>query len=129
MRQASTVSRDELISMGTCFGKFTKTRNFRLKITCLDHLALHAKYKVWVKPSAEMSFLYGNHVAKAGVARMTEAIPMHAGVVVLSLANVPLGFGRAAQTTDRAKDLDPAAIVVLHQSDVGEYLREENEIA
>lgn len=129
MRQAGAVGQDSLISMGTCLGKFTKTRAFRLKVTCLDLLAQHAKYKVWVKPSAEMSFLYGNHVAKAGVARMTEAIPLHAGVVVLSMGNVPLGFGRAAQTTERAKDLDPAAIVVLHQSDVGEYLREENEIA
>ena len=129
MRQAGAIGQDSLIAMGTCLGKFTKTRAFRLKVTCLDLLAQHAKYKVWVKPSAEMSFLYGNHVAKAGVARMTEAIPLHAGVVVLSMGNVPLGFGRAAQTTERAKDLDPAAIVVLHQSDVGEYLREENEIA
>ena len=82
-----------------------------------------------VKPSAEMSFLYGNHVVKAGVGRMTEAIPQYAGVVVLSLSNVPLGFGRAAHGTDKAKDLDPTGIVVLHQADIGEYLREEADLA
>lgn len=129
MRSATAVGREELVALGTCFGKFTKKRNFRLKVTCLDHLAAHAKYKVWVKPSAEMSYLYGNHVLKAGVARMTEAIPQYAGVIVLSLSNTPLGFGRAAATTDKAKDLDPTGIVVLHQADIGEYLREENEIA
>jgi 60S ribosome subunit biogenesis protein NIP7 len=128
MRAATTVSRDDLESLGICFGKFTKSRNFRLKVTCLDYVAQHAKFKVWLKPSAEMSFLYGNHVVKAGVGRMTEAIPQYAGVVVLSLSGIPLGFGRASQGTDRAKDMDPTGIVVLHQADIGEYLREETEL-
>ncbi len=129
MRAAATVARDDLVCMGTCFGKFTKSRAFRLKVTALPHMAAHARFKVWLKPSAEMSFLYGNHVLKTGIARMTEAIPQYAGVVVLSLADVPLGFGRAAQGTDKAKDLDPTGVVVLHQSDIGEYLREENTMA
>ena len=129
MRAAATVARDDLVCMGTCFGKFTKSRAFRLKVTALPHVAAHARFKVWLKPSAEMSFLYGNHVLKTGIARMTEAIPQYAGVVVLSLADVPLGFGRAAQGTDKAKDLGPMAVVVLHQADIGEYLREENTMA
>ncbi len=125
MRQATSISRDDLVSMGTCFGKFTKTRRFRLKVTALDVLAAHAQWKVWLKASAEMSFLYGHHVSKAGVARMTEGIPQYGGVVVLSTADVPLGFGRAAHATERARDLDPTAIAVLHQADIGEYLHEE----
>ena len=129
MQAATTVAREDLVALGTCFGKFTKGRAFRLKVTCLDHLAQHARYKVWLKPSAEMSFLYGNHVIKAGLGRMTEAIPQYAGVIVLSMANTPLGFGRAAQTTERAAELDPTSIVVLHQGDIGEYLREENELS
>ena len=128
MRQATTVSRDELVSVGTCFGKFTKSGKFRLKVTCLEHLAEHAKYKVWLKPSAEMSFLYGNHVSKNGIARMTEGVPQYAGVLVLSMSGLTLGFGRAAQTTERCKELDPTAVAVLHQCDVGEYLREEDEV-
>ena len=128
MRQATSVARDELVSVGTCFGKFTKSRKFRLKVTCLEHLAQHAKFKVWLKPSAEMSFLYGNHVSKNGIARMTEGIPQYAGVLVLSMSNLALGFGRAAQTTERCKELDATAVAVLHMSDVGEYLREEGEI-
>ena len=28
--------------------------------------------QVWVKPGAEMSFLYGNHVLKSGLGRITE---------------------------------------------------------
>ncbi len=84
-----------------------------------------SQYKVWVKPSSEMSFLYGNHVVKAGVARMSEDVPQYAGVIVYNLANIPLGFGAAAQGTERARDMDPTGTVVLHQADIGEYLREE----
>ena len=43
MRQATSVSRDTLLSLGTCFGKFTKTGKFRLHITALDYVSQHAK--------------------------------------------------------------------------------------
>ena len=39
-----------------------------------------------------------------------------------------LGFGIAAQSTATVKELDPTANVVLHQCDVGEYLRFEDEM-
>jgi 60S ribosome subunit biogenesis protein NIP7 len=89
---------------------------------------VHVQNKVWVKPSSEMSYLYGNHVVKAGVARMSEDIPQYGGVVVYSMSNVPLGFGAAAQGTEKARDMDPTGIVVLHQADIGEYLREETSL-
>ena len=57
--------RKQLIGFGSCFGKFTKTKKFRLHVTCLDYVAQHAQHKVWLKPSAEQSFLYGNNVLKA----------------------------------------------------------------
>jgi 60S ribosome subunit biogenesis protein NIP7 len=125
LKLASNVGRDHLISIGTCFGKFTKGGKFRLHITCLDYLAQYAKYKVWVKSGAEMSFLYGNNVTKAGLARITDSTPQYGGVVVYSMADVPLGFGVAAQPTEYCKDLEPTGNVVLHQGDVGEYLRSE----
>ncbi len=128
MRAAASVASDALISMGVCMGRFTKSRRFHLKITCIDILAQFAKYKVWVKPSAEMALLYGHDVVKAGVAKMTEGIPQYAGVIIYSLANTPLGFGRANHTTDHCKDLDPTSVVVLHQADIGEYLRTEEEL-
>jgi len=43
MKYASCVGKDELISFGTCFGKFTKTQKFRLHITALEFLAPYAK--------------------------------------------------------------------------------------
>lgn len=86
------------------------------------------QYKVWVKPSAEMSFLYGNHVQKSGLGRITENTPKYGGAVVYSMSDVPLGFGVAAQPTEYCKDLDPTAVVVLHQADVGEYLRVEDDL-
>ena len=47
---------------------------------------------MWVKPTSEMSFLYGNHVLKAGLGRITEDTPQYQGVVVMNMADVPLGF-------------------------------------
>jgi 60S ribosome subunit biogenesis protein NIP7 len=46
---ASNVARDNLLALGTCLGKFSKTGKFRLHITALPILAQHARYKVWVK--------------------------------------------------------------------------------
>jgi 60S ribosome subunit biogenesis protein NIP7 len=37
-----------------------------------------------------MSFLYGNHVLKAGVGRVTDGVQQHCGVVVVNMADVLL---------------------------------------
>jgi 60S ribosome subunit biogenesis protein NIP7 len=128
LKAADSFSRDELISMGTCFGKFTKTRKFRLHITCLEYLAAYAKFKVWIKPSGVMPFLYGNNVLKAHLGRITENTPKYQGVVFYSMSDMPLGFGRSAQSTADCRKLDPTAVVAFHQADVGEYLREEDSL-
>ena len=62
IKEAANFKRDSLLGVGTCFGKFTKSMKFILHVTCLDYLAQYATYKVWVKPNAEMSFLYGNSI-------------------------------------------------------------------
>ena len=82
---------------------------------------LYREMQVWVKPSAEMSLLYGNHVLKAGLGRITEATPSNTGVVLYSMTDVPLGFGITAKSTAECRTMDPSGIVVLHQADVGEY--------
>lgn len=43
-----------------------------------------------MKPGAEQSFLYGNHVLKSGLGRITENTMQYQGVVVYSMADVPL---------------------------------------
>lgn len=43
MRKATNVARENLISLGTCFGKMTKSGKFCLNITALDFLAPYAK--------------------------------------------------------------------------------------
>ncbi|XP_041377938.1 60S ribosome subunit biogenesis protein NIP7 homolog [Gigantopelta aegis] len=125
MKRAGNVSRENLISMGTCFGKFTKTGKFRLHITALDYLAPYAKYKVWLKPSAEQQFVYGHHVMKSGLGRITEDTQQYQGIVVYSMNDLPLGFGVAAKSTQECRSADPMAIVAFHQADIGEYIRNE----
>ena len=84
--------------------------------------------QVWVKPSAEMQFLYGNHVLKSGLGRITENTPAYTGVVVYSMSDVPLGFGVTAKSTNECRSMDPSGIVAFHQADCGEYLRAEDEL-
>ena len=126
MKKATSVARHELLSLGTCFGKFTKTGKFRLSITSLEYLSQFAKYKVWIKPNGEMSYMYGNHVLKAHLGRMTEDIPEHQGVVIYTMNDIPIGFGVTAKSTSDCRKLDPTSICVFHQTDVGEYLRDED---
>ncbi len=123
--QAANVARENLISLGTCFGKFTKKGSFRLHITALDYLAPYAQHKVWLKSSAEQQFLYGHNVAKSGLGRITEATDKYQGVVVYSMSDLPLGFGVAARATAGCRHADPMAIVCFHQADIGEYIRNE----
>lgn len=108
IKYASNFPRKELLSFGTCFGRFTKTRKFRLHITALDFIAPYAKvkifhknkaktqnvviiqYKVWLKPNAEQQFLYGHNVVKSGLGRITENTPKYNGVIVYTMNDVPL---------------------------------------
>jgi 60S ribosome subunit biogenesis protein NIP7 len=85
-----------------------------------------AKYKVWVKPQAEMSYLYGNHILKAGLGRITEMTPQYHGVLVCNMADIPLGFGVTAKSTLECRHTEPSTIVVFNQTDAGEYLRKED---
>lgn len=75
-----------------------------------------------------MQFLYGNHVLKSGLGRITENTPAYTGVVVYSMADVPLGFGVTAKSTAECRAMDPSGVVAFHQADCGEYLRAEDEL-
>lgn len=84
--------------------------------------------QVWVKPSAELNFLYGNHVLKSGLGRITDNCTNNQGVIVMSMADTPLGFGVCMKSTQECRKLDPTGVVAVNQADVGEYLRQENEL-
>ncbi|XP_076159986.1 60S ribosome subunit biogenesis protein NIP7 homolog [Ptiloglossa arizonensis] len=125
---ASMIKPDRLASFGTCFGKFTKSGKFRLHITALYHLAPYAQHKIWLKPSAEQQFLYGHHISKSGLSRVTENTPQYQGVVIFSTNDTPLGFGVTAKSTMDCKYADPMATVCFHQADIGEYIRSEDSL-
>ncbi|KAH8288439.1 hypothetical protein KR054_002712 [Drosophila jambulina] len=116
----------QLVCVGTCFGKFSKTNKLKFQITALNYLAPYAQYKVWVKSSFEQQFLYGNHIPKTGLGRITENAGQYQGVVVYSMNDLPLGFGVLARSTTDCKTADPLTTVCFHQSDIGEYIRTED---
>lgn len=126
MKLAENIPSEKLVSVGICFGKFTKAGNkFKLHITALFYMAPYAQYKIWVKSSYEQQFLYGNNVPKSGLGRITENTPKYQGVIVYSMNDLPLGFGVAARSTLECKTADPLATVCFHQADIGEYIRSE----
>jgi UPF0113 Pre-PUA domain len=83
MRQSTNVGRDNLLSLGTCFGKFTKTRKFRqvLQIHCnsdhtvfltyplcsSDYIRTLAKYMYACYQAALCHFISGNCVSGVSV--------------------------------------------------------------
>ena len=86
-----------------------------------------------MKASAEQQFLYGHHIMKSGLGRITENTPKYArlfpmgfipcmflryqGVIVHSMADLPIGFGVAAKATSECRHADPMNIVAFHQVD------------
>lgn len=93
----------------------------------MDYLGKYAKNKVWLKPNGEQSFLYGNHILKTNVARITDDTQQYSGMVVCNLNDVPLGFATSARSSIQIKDLEPTGIVGFNQGDLGEYLRVEDD--
>ncbi|XP_053993537.1 uncharacterized protein LOC128884280 [Hylaeus volcanicus] len=124
-KYAGCVPKKQLISLGTCLGKFSKTKKFNLKITCLRWLSLYAINKIWLKPAGEQVFLYGNHVVKRHLAKVTENTSKNVGVIILSMNDIPLGFGVTSRSTNEMRLADNEAVVAFHQGDIGEYLRDE----
>lgn len=45
MRQSTNIGSEQLLSIGTVVGKFSKTKKFHLRITFLDYLAQYAKVR------------------------------------------------------------------------------------
>ncbi|PKX99966.1 ribosome biogenesis protein [Aspergillus campestris IBT 28561] len=125
---ATSVPRANLLSLGVCIGKLTKTGKFRVHITALDVIAPHARYKVWIKENGLLPFLYGGNVVKAHVGRWSEDIPEHSGVVVFDSSDTPVGFGVVAKSTTELRRVEPTAIAVFRQADTGEFLREEDSL-
>jgi 60S ribosome subunit biogenesis protein NIP7 len=129
LKKSIHIPKKNLVSAGTLFGKFTHSKKFRLHITCLDILAKLSPSKIWVKAGGEQSYVYGNHVVKAHIRRVTDETPVNGGVVILSeIGEIPLGFGTAAKTVNDIRNAGPETIVVYHQADTGEYLRDEAEL-
>ena len=128
LKQCSIFSKDQLLHTGTLLGQFSKKKKFRLAVTSLGVLAKYATTKVWLKTSGEQNYLYGNHALKAHVARVSDNGTKHGGVIVMSLSDVPLGFGVLCKGALEFKMTDPTAILVINQADLGEYLRVEGDV-
>ncbi|KFM67209.1 60S ribosome subunit biogenesis protein NIP7-like protein, partial [Stegodyphus mimosarum] len=118
MKLACNIPKEAILSLGTCFGKFTKSLQFKLHITALDYIAPYAKHKIWLKANAEQQFLYGHNILKTGLARISENTIKYRGVVVYSLNDLPLGFGVAAKSAEETRNADPLAIIAYHQADI-----------
>ena len=69
--------------------------------------------------------MYGNHGLKSSLGHINENTSQYQGVVVYSTADFPLSFGLASKSTQDYRKVDPMALEVFHQADIGEYLSHE----
>lgn len=122
---ASTIARPNLLSIGVLIAKVTHHDHMRVQITALDILAQYSPFKLWVKPHQEQAFLYGGHISRSGLGRITEETPQYQGVAVYSMSDIPLGFGVTSQSTLQCRRAEMNSTVLFHESDLGEYLRNE----
>lgn len=129
LKASSQLGRDDIISCGVILGKITKTGNFKITITSLHTLHRYGIYKVWIKLSAEMNYLYGNNTLKSHIQKLSESIPMNATVFVFNQNQIPLGFGIMALSPSSYEKARGGDSVVLTQADNGEYIRSETSLA
>ena len=95
----------------------TRYVGFGFKFPCSSTAESYAaSLQVWIKPNGEMPFLYGNHVLKAHLGRITEDTPEHQGVVVYSMNDTPLV--RTAQIIPPAQPFYTAVAPVISGSDL-----------
>jgi 60S ribosome subunit biogenesis protein NIP7 len=125
-KAASSVARKNLMAIGVLFAKMTHHDHIRIQITALDNIAQFAMFKVWVKPAQEQSYMYGNHITRTGLGRITENTPQYQGVAVFNMADIPMGFGVTAQGTLQCRKCEMNTNVLFHEADIGEYLRNES---
>ncbi|KAI5180221.1 60S ribosome subunit biogenesis protein NIP7 [Nematocida sp. AWRm80] len=124
-KRASSISKDNLVCIGTCIGRFTRSDYFKIKITALHVLMTYATHKVKVKNTAEMNVLYGNHVQRSHLGGLPTEIKKNTGVLLTTTYGVPLGFGIMSKPATEIVSGDRTANIVLRHADTGEYLREE----
>ena len=118
-----------LLSAGMNIGRFTKKGRFFLNVTALPIIEPLAKYKVWIKSSAEVGFLYGQHILKEGVENIQEGTPKGAGVVIYNPSNMRIGLGVALQSSTSLHRCIPTVTAVARIGDLGEFLRNENTLS
>ncbi|KFM77369.1 60S ribosome subunit biogenesis protein NIP7-like protein, partial [Stegodyphus mimosarum] len=80
MKLACNIPKEAILSLGNCFGKFTKSLQFKHHITALDYIVPYAKHKIWLKANAEQQFLYSHNIFKTGLARISENTIKYRGV-------------------------------------------------
>ena len=125
MQAASSIAKKNLAGIGVMFAKVTHNEHIRIQITALEYLAQYALFKVWVKPNQEQAFMYGAHISRSGLGRITENTPQYQGVAVFSMSDIPMGFGVTAQSTLQCRKCEMNTNVLFHEGDIGEYLRNE----
>ena len=55
MKASNSISRDAILSFGTCLGKFSKSGKFRLHVTALDYLSQYAQVRCVLSHSLSKS--------------------------------------------------------------------------
>lgn len=123
-RACSNFKSNLIVSCGIMVGKITHNNNFHINVTALPLLEQFAKHKVWLTKAGEQGFLYNADVQRSHISKMTDGIPTNAGIVVFNDQDGAIGFGVMTKNGIDAQRAEFMSKIVIHQGDVGEYLRD-----
>ncbi|BFZ08326.1 hypothetical protein BsWGS_11365 [Bradybaena similaris] len=101
---SSSATHDSLLSIGSCFGKFTKSGKFHLHVTALHNLAPSAKHKV-VEIECQAAILVWSPCDEIRCWMYNGRAEQYLVVIVYNMNDQHLGFGVSEKTHSSIRKL------------------------
>lgn len=111
-------------SFGICIGRFSHSRKLKFLIPFLNLLLKNkGVFSAVLNGEGEKSFLFGKHVEKKNVSKISKNIFKNDGIVLFSKNKIPIGFGETLKSIVFIAKFDSKMILFINQGDTGLYVR------
>ncbi|BFU20411.1 hypothetical protein EHI2019_000987200 [Entamoeba histolytica] len=108
-----------------CF-RLQKDRVYYVRLSIAEQATTIGRENLLSLGTSETSFLYGNHLVKNGISKITDNMARNIGCVMFNENDIANGFGTTACSSVEYSRISATGIVCYNQGELGEYLREED---
>jgi len=117
-------SKKRIGSFGICVGRFSHSKKLKFLIPLLNMLLKYkGLFSAFLKTEGEKSFLFGKHVEKKNVSKLSKNVFKNDGIVLFNKNKIAIGFGEALKSIVFIPKLDLRRILFVNQGDTGLYVR------